>query len=840
MINDTFQFSKFNPRPTFRTTRILSPMATTALSSLSKKLSKSYVVLLMIFFSCLLRPSEATDILVPGQDLRDNKTLVSSNKVFELGFFNTGGSSSSNYYLGIWFRDDPYKKPVWVANREYPLIDSSGVLSIRYDGNLVISDKRRIQYLVNAVMLSPSNSTSSILLDSGNFVLMEGISTVWESFYYPTDTFLPGMKLGFFDIGTDKMRNPYLVSWQSPSVPSTGSFVLTLPRKNKTQLGVWHHDEVFRQIGYYDGRRFRFLFNSSLNEYNFTYVSSITEIYISFANKGNDIFSWFVISPSGEIQAFSMIGKEISVVYSPICANTSSNNAADCYIEKPPLCADGNNFSRTEGFMPNPNVFNESDGLGISDCEIMCRSNCSCTAFTSYRDDSTGCQFYYGDIEFTMGETGQGNRTMFVRGNFTKTTYMLPRNSGHRRKRLLWLILTISLVVFIISALVVISRWKSHTCIAAWKEKGKKPKRSLELFLMQLESDVSLDNRDSHTSKLKSVRKRDRELPILGFSCLSVATNNFSPVNELGEGGFGRVYKGTLLGHEIAVKRLSRKSGQGPEEFKNEVQLVSKLQHRNLVRLLGCCIEREEKILIYEYMANKSLDSFLFDPHKKPLLEWKRRMFIIQGIAQGLLYLHQYSRLRIIHRDLKTSNILLDKDMNPKIADFGMARIFGENQVRAKTTRVVGTYGYMSPEYAVHGLFSTKSDVFSFGVIMLEIISGRRNTTFTHSDRSLNLLGYAWELWKSGQGGELMDLVSGEPPFLIEFSLCLHIALLCVQEHPEDRPDMSDVVSMLSKGSSNMPSPKEAAFSSQVGYRGPQEHRDFLSSEITYSTVEAR
>ncbi|XP_056162090.1 G-type lectin S-receptor-like serine/threonine-protein kinase B120 isoform X1 [Syzygium oleosum] len=666
--------------------RFFSSMAATTLRSLSKKLSKSYVFL-MIFFSCLLRLSEATNILVPGQDLTDNKTLVSSNEVFELGFFRTGRSSSSNYYLGIWFKDDPHKKPVWVANRGYPLIDSSGVLSIRNDGNLVISDKRLIQHIVNEV--STSNSTSAILLDSGNFILMEGDSTVWEGFYYPSDTFLPGMKLGFLDTGTGKMRNQFLVSWQSPSVLSIGSFVLALLEKDKTQLGVWHRDEVFRLIGYYDGQRFRFLFNSSLNDYNFTFVSSITETYLTFATKGNDTFSWFVISPTGEIQAFSKIGKEISVVYSTICTNTSSNNAANCYIEKLPLCADGNNFSRIEGPMPNPSAFNESDGLGISDCEIMCRSNCSCTAFNSYHDDGTGCQFYYENIEFTAGETGQRNTTMFVRGNFTETAYRLPRNSGPWKKRLLWLITIISLVVLAISASVVILRWKSHTCIA-WNERGTNTKRSLELFLILLGSDVWVENRDGRTSKLKSLRKRDHELPILSFSCVSVATNNFSPANELGKGGFGPVYKGLLLGHEIAVKRLSRKSGQGIEEFKNEVQLVSKLQHRNLVRLLDCCIEREEKILIYEYMANKSLDSFLFNPHKKPLLEWKRRVLIIEGIAQGLLYLHQYSRLRIIHRDLKTSNILLDKDMHPKISDFGMARIFGENQVREKTTRVVG------------------------------------------------------------------------------------------------------------------------------------------------------
>ncbi|KAF8031241.1 hypothetical protein BT93_D0446 [Corymbia citriodora subsp. variegata] len=684
---------------------------------------------------------------------------------------------------------------------------------------------------------------SGLRIENTRFLILlvyfpSGNSTVWESFYYPSDTFLPGMKLGYFDLGTDKVRDQFLVSWQSPSVPSTGSFILAVLEKNKTQFGVWHRDQVFRQIGYYDGHRFRFLFNISLDDYNFTFVSSLTEIYISFATKGNNSFSWFVMAPSGEIQAFSKIGKQISVVYSTICANTSSNNAADCYIEKPPLCADGNDFSRIEGSMPNPNAFNESNGLGITDCEIMCRSNCSFTAFTSFRDDGTGCQFYYGDMQLIVGETGQGNTTMFVRAHFTETAYQLPRKSGRWKKRLLWLIITIPLVVFVVSAFV-ISRWKSHTCVA-WNKKGTNTKRSLELFLIQLGSDVSVANRDNHTSKLKFVRKRDHELPILSFSCVSVATNNFSPENELGEGGFGPVYKGMLLGHEIAVKRLSRKSGQGPEEFKNEVQLISKLQHRNLVRLLGCCIEREEQILIYDYMANKSLDSFLFNPHKKPLLDWKRRVFIIEGIAQGLLYLHQYSRLRIIHRDLKTSNILLDEGMNPKISDFGMARIFAENQVRAKTTRVVGTYGYMSPEYAVHGLFSTKSDVFSFGVIMLEIITGRKNTTFTHSDRSLNLLGYAWELWKSGQGADLMDCVLADPSSVREFSLCLHIALLCVQEHPEDRPNMSDVVSMLSNESSKMPSPKQAAFSSHVGYRGSQEHLGCLSTEITYSEVEAR
>jgi serine/threonine protein kinase len=227
-------------------------------------------------------------------------------------------------------------------------------------------------------------------------------------------------------------------------------------------------------------------------------------------------------------------------------------------------------------------------------------------------------------------------------------------------------------------------------------------------------------------------REKLKELPLFEFQVLATATDNFSLSNKLGQGGFGPVYKGMLLeGQEIAVKRLSQASGQGLEELVTEVVVISKLQHRNLVKLFGCCIAGEERMLVYEFMPKKSLDFYIFDPREAKLLDWNTRFEIINGICRGLLYLHRDSRLRIIHRDLKASNILLDENLIPKISDFGLARIFPGNEDEANTRRVVGTYGYMAPEYAMGGLFSEKSDVFSLGVILLEIISGRRNSHST-------------------------------------------------------------------------------------------------------------
>ncbi|CAL5092043.1 unnamed protein product [Urochloa decumbens] len=336
---------------------------------------------------------------------------------------------------------------------------------------------------------------------------------------------------------------------------------------------------------------------------------------------------------------------------------------------------------------------------------------------------------------------------------------------------------------------------------------------SFRFMRRHIKADKAKMNLHRDETLIWGLEGRGSELKIYDFSEILEATDNFSEENKLGRGGFGHVYKGQFPdGLEIAVKRLASHSRQGFTEFRNEIQLIAKLQHTNLVRLLGCCYQGEERILVYEYLPNKSLDFFIFDKTRSALIDWEKRLAIVEGIAQGLLYLHKHSRLRVVHRDLKTSNILLDREMNPKISDFGLAKIFNTDDTEGNTRRIVGTYGYMAPEYASEGLFSIKSDVFSFGVLTLEIISGEKTSSFHRNGDFINLIGHAWQLWKDGLWLQLVDasLVVGCHTSAI--MRCINIALLCVQENAAERPTMSDVVAMLSSDTVTLLEPKHPAY----------------------------
>ncbi|XP_058194283.1 probable LRR receptor-like serine/threonine-protein kinase RFK1 [Rhododendron vialii] len=316
---------------------------------------------------------------------------------------------------------------------------------------------------------------------------------------------------------------------------------------------------------------------------------------------------------------------------------------------------------------------------------------------------------------------------------------------------------------------------------------------------------------------------------------IKAATNNFDSANKIGEGGFGSVYKGVLSdGTLVAVKQLSSKSRQGNREFLNEIGMISCLQHPNLVKLHGCCIEGDQLLLVYEYMENNSLAHMLFDPKDDQLiLDWPTRLKICIGIARGLAFLHEESRFKVVHRDIKATNVLLDGNLNPKISDFGLARL-NEDEKTHISTRVAGTIGYMAPEYALWGYLTYKADVYSFGVVALEIISGKNNNNYMPSDNYICLLDWACHLPQGENFTDLVDPKLGSEVNKEEVERMVKVALLCTNASPSLRPAMSEVVSML-EGRMTIPSiiPEPNSYTEDLRFKAM---RDFHEETQKHSS----
>ncbi|KAF5461081.1 hypothetical protein F2P56_020904 [Juglans regia] len=303
------------------------------------------------------------------------------------------------------------------------------------------------------------------------------------------------------------------------------------------------------------------------------------------------------------------------------------------------------------------------------------------------------------------------------------------------------------------------------------------------------------------TEEIQKVGKGTISARAYTFRELCVATQNFHSENLLGEGGFGRVYKGHIASTNqvVAVKQLDRNGFQGNREFLVEVLMLSLLHHPNLVNLVGYCADGDQRILVYEYMPNGSLEDHLLDiaPDKKPL-DWITRMKIAEGAARGLEYLHETADPPVIYRDFKASNILLDENFNPKLSDFGLAKLGPTGDKSHVSTRVMGTYGYCAPEYALTGQLTTKSDVYSFGVVFLEIITGRRVIDNTRATEEQNLVTWAQPLFRDRRNFTLMadPLLEGLYPVKALYQ-ALAVAAMCLQEEADTRPLICDVVTAL-------------------------------------------
>ncbi|GAV67414.1 Pkinase domain-containing protein/S_locus_glycop domain-containing protein/B_lectin domain-containing protein/Pkinase_Tyr domain-containing protein/PAN_2 domain-containing protein/DUF3403 domain-containing protein [Cephalotus follicularis] len=794
-----------------------------------------YTILFLTIFPTI---AISTDTITATQSLTNNQTLVSSNEVFELGFFSQGNSGA--WYVGVWYKKIPNITYVWVANRDKPLTNSSGIFKIS-NQSIVILDQ--VENLVWSSNKTEAANPVVQLLDTGNLVIREednNDSYLWQSFDYPTDTLLPDMKLGW-DLG--KGLDRYLSSWRSLDDPSTGDYSFKLDFHGSPELFLWKQQQIEYRSGPWNGQRFSGVPEMRPEDnLSFSFVTNQDEVYYSYEVSSESLISRLSVSPSGMLLRSTWVEDNWNLFWyspkdqcdnyrecgpfgicdpnaSPVCQCTYGfepkniqawilRDGSNGCVRKTNLECTGDKFYLLQNIkLPETTTSFVDQNMSHKECEAFCLRNCSCSAYASsdINNGGTGCVVWFGEL-LDMRRYAEGyGQNLNVR--------LAASDLGDGGRIVLPLIMSIAIgTCILLLALCAYFVWKRKKALPS-KYEGKTERKEY-----------------SSESKPDEV-----DLPLFDFDTIVTATDNFSDENKLGQGGFGIVYKGKLVeGQYIAVKRLSRNSGQGTEEFMNELRLIARLQHRNLVRLLGCCIEVDEKMLIYEYMENRSLDSILFNETKRSSLDWSKRFEIICGIARGILYLHQDSRLRIVHRDLKASNVLLDAAMDPKISDFGMARIFGADQIEANTNRVVGTYGYMSPEYAMEGLFSIKSDVYSFGVLILEIITGRRNSGYYPDGPSSNLVGHIWDLWREGNLKDIIDSSMGGSYPANEVLRCIQIGLLCVQEQATDRPTMSAVVSMLGNDTC-LPSPIQPAF---IGKRSYTNGDNTWSSEGTTSVNE--
>lgn len=765
---------------------------------------KPFCILTLLFISLSIEShifTEADDTITANRSLSGDQTLVSAGGVFVLGFFKPG--NSSKHYIGIWYKKVSQQTVVWVANRDNPISDThSSELRIS-QGNLVLFNESQKQIWSTDLPPSTSPSTEAVLLDEGNLVLRDRTKNIsdhlWESFDHPTNTWLPRMKFGQ---NKKKKANQYITSWKNSEDPATGLFSLELhPDGSEQYVLVWNKTQLYWFTGTWNGQIFSlvpemvYLVNNPV--YNFDYISNENERYFIYSVNNPNLITQNVIDSSGLLKQMYWLENSKSwfifwsqprqpcEVYAycgpfglcseqtqPFCgclpgfkpASESNWNVLQDYssgcVRKARLQCGNNSLvnGKNDGFLPNhdmvlPENPEHVPARSVKECEATCLHNCSCSAY-SYENGvcSIWIEKLLGLQKLAQGK--QNGKIIYIKVAASE----LPKVKSKKGRVIGGVVGSVALAVML--------------GIAA-------------LLYMHI--------RKRPTNVTKQV---EGSLVAFSYKDLQIATKNFS--EKLGGGGFGSVFKGVLPDSSIiAVKKLEGVM-QGEKQFRTEVSTIGKIQHVNLIRLRGFCSEGDKKLLVYDYMPNGSLDSFLFQKKKSTVLDWKTRYQIALGTARGLAYLHEKCRDCIIHCDIKPENILLDAEFNPKVADFGLAKLLGREFSRVLTT-IRGTRGYLAPEWISGVPITAKADVYSYGMMLFEFISGKRNS----EDSGDEEVGFfpTWAASKITEGGDVLSLLDPnldeQKADVEEVSRICKVACWCVQVDETHRPSMSQVVQIL-------------------------------------------
>ncbi|CAO2202269.1 unnamed protein product [Urochloa humidicola] len=778
---------------------------------------------------CLASDTISVDSTVSGR-----RTIVSRGGNFELGFFRPAGDNHHHYYVGIWYKKAVSQcTPVWVANRDAPVSDpASSQLAVASDGNLVLTDEAGKLVWSTNVSSATTGSTSNgaavaVLSDGGNLVLRRGTNgeVLWQSMEHPTDTWLPGVRLGLNKV-TGHVQA--LSSWKSSGDPAPGVFSLGIDPNGTSQFFLyWNRSVSFWSSGAWNGNIFAGIPEMTAHYfYNFEFVSNANGSYFSYSVQDPTAIARVVLDVSGQVRQLMWVPSagewmltwaephQLCDVYAvcgafgvcdeksePVCSCLAGfrpamggdwelgDHSLGCLRNNPLQCEsttknhnssghgkdDGDAFLLLPGISLPRNPSPAPTAASAQGCKSECLRSCDCNAY-SY---GSHCALWYGDMlnmQRRVEDTAAGNGIGDLYLRLSSMDVPSIESQSHKKRRITF----ISIIVSVASILAL-----SATVSV------------LIRMLMTRRRSIRFMQAASEGGSLVAFKYGD----------MKRATRNFS--ERLGGGAFGSVYKGTLPGvagraaaAAIAVKKLEGPLCVGDKQFRNEVRTIGTIQHINLVRLRGFSSRGGDRLLVYDYMPNGSLDRALFSS-AAVTLSWRARFQIALGAARGLLYLHQGCRDCIIHCDVKPENILLDEDLVPKVADFGLAKLVGRDFSRVLTT-VRGTIGYLAPEWISGVAITAKADVYSYGMVLLEIISGRRNARCWGGaeEEGIRMSEYfpLVAARKVSRGEALVGLLDERLNGDVdagELDRACRVACWCVQDDEARRPTMEQVVQVL-------------------------------------------